>query len=105
MGGIEPARRLEGSEVSLEFDIAATPRTQQVMAERELRADARSIGRLLNPRSVAVIGASADPAKLGHVVLTNLLRAGFTGPIFICRGSKLAAGQAVGTLEALPVNV
>ena len=52
------------------------------MAERELRADARSIGRLLNPRSVAVIGASSDPNKIGHRVLTNLLRAGFTGPIF-----------------------
>ena len=52
------------------------------MAERELRADARSIGRLLSPRSVAVVGASADPAKIGHLVLMNLLRAGFTGPIF-----------------------
>ncbi|HTZ45405.1 MAG TPA: GNAT family N-acetyltransferase [Jatrophihabitans sp.] len=80
--GFEATRRLEGSEVSLEFEIAATERTQKVMAERELRADSRSIGRLLHPRSVAVVGASADPGKIGHLVLTNLLRAGFTGPIF-----------------------
>jgi acyl-CoA synthetase (NDP forming)/RimJ/RimL family protein N-acetyltransferase len=80
--GFEATRRLEGNEVSLRFDIAATDRTQKVMAERELRADSRSIGRLLNPRSVAVVGASADPGKIGHLILTNLLRAGFTGPIF-----------------------
>src|SRR4051812_7278073 len=80
--GFEATRQLAGSEVSLAFDIAATERTQKVMAERELRADARSIARLLNPRSVAVVGASADPAKVGHLVLMNLLRAGFTGPIF-----------------------
>ncbi|HEX2903614.1 MAG TPA: GNAT family N-acetyltransferase, partial [Jatrophihabitans sp.] len=80
--GFEASRRREGNEVSLQFDIAATERTQKVMAERELRADSRSIGRLLNPRSVAVIGASADPGKIGHLVLHNLVTAGFTGPIF-----------------------
>jgi len=34
-----------------------------------------------SPRSVAVIGASADPAKVGNAVLTNLLRGAFTGPV------------------------
>jgi acyl-CoA synthetase (NDP forming)/RimJ/RimL family protein N-acetyltransferase len=80
--GFAPSRRLEGNEVSLLFEIAATDLTQKVMAERELRADARSIHRLLHPRSVAVLGASADRGKLGHLVLENLQRAGFTGPVF-----------------------
>ncbi|MDQ2956897.1 MAG: GNAT family N-acetyltransferase, partial [Actinomycetota bacterium] len=80
--GFAPSRRLDGNEVSLEFDIAATDLTRKVMAERELRADSRSVRRLLHPRSVAVIGASADPAKIGHLVLANLQAAGFTGPIF-----------------------
>jgi acetyltransferase len=34
---------------------------------------------LLSPRSIAVIGASADPGKVGHAVLHNLKRFGFTG--------------------------
>jgi acyl-CoA synthetase (NDP forming)/RimJ/RimL family protein N-acetyltransferase len=79
--GFAPTSRLDGNEVSLQFDIAATELTQKVMAERELRAEARSIHRLLHPRSVAVVGASADPDKIGHLVLDNLQRAGFTGPI------------------------
>ena len=105
--GFEATRRLEGSEVSLEFDIAATERTQKVMAERELRADSRSIGRLLNPRSVAVVGASTDPGKLGHLVLTNLLRAGFTGPIFPVnpQARSVAGILAYPSIEQVPGQV
>jgi acyl-CoA synthetase (NDP forming)/GNAT superfamily N-acetyltransferase len=80
--GYQPARHLDGNELTLEFDIATTELTEKVMRERELRADSRSIRRLLSPRSVAVIGASADEAKLGHLVVRNLQRSGFTGPIF-----------------------
>src|SRR5439155_14283925 len=45
-------------------------------------AEARSIARLLHPRSVAVVGASNDEGKLGHAVFTNLLRMGFEGPLY-----------------------
>lgn len=37
---------------------------------------------LFNPGSVAIIGASADPGKVGHAVLLNLKEAGFSGPIY-----------------------
>ncbi len=33
-------------------------------------------------RSVAVVGASVNPEKLGHVILANLLAAGYTGRIY-----------------------
>jgi 3-hydroxypropionyl-CoA synthetase (ADP-forming) len=33
------------------------------------------------PRSVALIGASATPGKIGHAILDSLLRAGYTGSI------------------------
>jgi acyl-CoA synthetase (NDP forming)/GNAT superfamily N-acetyltransferase len=80
--GYQPSRHLDGNEVTLEFDIAATELTEKVMRERELRADSRSIRRLLVPRSVAVIGASTDPGKIGNLVVRNLQQSGFTGPIF-----------------------
>ena len=35
-----------------------------------------------NPRAVAVVGASRDPDKIGHVIVKNLLGAGFKGKIF-----------------------
>jgi len=37
---------------------------------------------LFQPRSVALIGASATPGKLGYDILYNLIHAGFQGPIY-----------------------
>lgn len=37
---------------------------------------------LFNPRSIAVIGVSKTPGKMGYEVLTNLVKYGFPGPIF-----------------------
>jgi acyl-CoA synthetase (NDP forming)/RimJ/RimL family protein N-acetyltransferase len=80
--GFQPTRQIDGGEVTLDFDIASTDLTEKVIREREHRAESRSIQRLLFPSSVAVIGASADPSKIGNLVLENLQHAGFTGPIF-----------------------
>lgn len=80
--GYAVSREFEDGVVELAFDIAPTEASRTVMYSRERRAEARSIQRLLSPRSVAVIGASNDPRKLGHAVLANLLRSGFTGPVY-----------------------
>lgn len=37
---------------------------------------------LLSPNTVAVIGASSDPSKIGHAVIDNLVNQGFRGKIF-----------------------
>ncbi len=47
---------------------------------------------LFNPNAIAVIGASADPKKVGHAVLNNLLRFKFRGalyPVNLSRGEIL----------------
>jgi acetyltransferase len=41
----------------------------------------RNLEALLRPRSVAVFGASNQPRSVGAVVMRNLLRAGFEGPV------------------------
>ena len=35
-----------------------------------------------SPKSVAVVGVSADPSKLGAVVFNNLLSAGYEGNLY-----------------------
>ncbi len=37
---------------------------------------------LFEPRSIAVIGVSKTPGKMGYEILTNLVKYGFPGPIF-----------------------
>ena len=41
----------------------------------------RNLDKIFRPASVAVIGASDQPGKVGHTVLENLLRYGFQGPV------------------------
>lgn len=41
-----------------------------------------SVGRLFNPRGVAVIGASANPGKIGYRVVENIVSAGFSGGLY-----------------------
>ena len=72
----------QGSEVELDFAIDETAATEAVAREREQVSEARSIRRLLHPASVAVVGASNDPGKIGSAVFQALLRAGFTGPLY-----------------------
>ncbi|HQT45094.1 MAG TPA: CoA-binding protein, partial [Candidatus Micrarchaeota archaeon] len=38
--------------------------------------------KIFNPKSIAVIGASHDPTKIGHVVLKNFMDGGFPGKLY-----------------------
>lgn len=80
--GYQVRRAFAEGVLHLEFDIDPTERSLAVRDAREQAAEARSVANVLNPTSVAVIGASTDPSKIGHAVLSNLLRANFTGPVY-----------------------
>jgi acetate---CoA ligase (ADP-forming) len=41
-----------------------------------------NLAAIFNPKSVAVIGASTAPGKLGHDILANLKNGGFPGPLY-----------------------
>ncbi|GAA3041999.1 bifunctional GNAT family N-acetyltransferase/acetate--CoA ligase family protein [Pseudonocardia yunnanensis] len=80
--GYQVSRKFDEGVLHLEFDVDPTERSLAVRDSREQRAEARSVHNLLHPTSVAVIGASTDPAKIGHAALSNLLRANFSGPVY-----------------------
>ncbi|MBY4569719.1 GNAT family N-acetyltransferase [Gordonia sihwensis] len=89
--GYQISRAFDGSTVHVEFLIDPTEALTAVRNARERASEARSIANLLRPSSVAVIGASADPKKVGNVLLANVLAAGFTGPVFPVNGSAVAS--------------
>jgi len=64
----------------------------------------RDLDRLFNPASVAVVGATADPRRVGGRVLENLRRHHYPGRVFVVdRGAAAAGtGDALATIEALP---
>ncbi len=62
---------------------------------------------MFQPESVAVLGASRNPGKVGHGVFTNLVRAGFPGKIY---GVNPAGGEVLGVpflrdIRAIPGSV
>ena len=42
----------------------------------------RGISAILDPRSIAVVGASRSATTIGHQIVSNLVTYGFTGPVF-----------------------
>src|SRR5437763_1407159 len=67
----------------------------------------RNITPLVAPRSIAVIGASANPTKSGGVLFDNLLKGNFQGPLYpINRTAKEIMGKtAYPTLADVPEKV
>ncbi|MET9532140.1 GNAT family N-acetyltransferase [Streptomyces sp. NPDC006649] len=77
--GYEQKRSFEDGSVHLTFDLEPTEASLAVQRAREQRAEARSVQRLLAPRSVAVVGVGRTPGGVGRAVLRNLHGSGFTG--------------------------
>ncbi len=52
------------------------------MEDDKTKNPPRDLDLLFNARSVAVVGASANPEKLGYEILNNLINMGYAGPIY-----------------------
>jgi acetate---CoA ligase (ADP-forming) len=67
----------------------------------------RDISPLVAPRSIAVIGASANPTKSGGVLFDNLVKGGFHGPLFPINRSapEIMGRKAFATLADVPDKV
>lgn len=98
MAGFEERARTDGDVVQVELLIEPTDRTRAAVEQREHRAEAASVARLLGPRAVAVIGASRRPGTVGHQVLRNLLAGGFAGPVYPVN----PAAEHVASVKAYP---
>ncbi len=66
-----------------------------------------AVARLLRPRSVAIVGASAEPAAVGARVLSNLDQLGYAGAVhLVSRRAREIGGRAcVATIEDLPEGI
>lgn len=86
--GFEPVTHFEHGEMHLEFALELNNRVVSAIGERERRANLISLRPLLEPRSIAVIGAGQHPGSAGHEVLRNVLAAGFTGEVHVVNPNR-----------------
>jgi acetate---CoA ligase (ADP-forming) len=68
------------------------------------RLDPKAVERLLRPRSVAIVGASATPGALGAAVLANLERLDFRGDIHLInpKRAEICGRPCLSSIEDLP---
>ncbi|MGK8523217.1 GNAT family N-acetyltransferase [Nocardia asteroides] len=97
----------DGSVLHLEFAIDPTEALLSVRDSRERASEARSVGNLLAPRSVAVIGATPATGRVGGAVLANLLSGQFQGPVFPVNPSRKSVRgvRAYATVREIPDEV
>ncbi|MGW8375197.1 GNAT family N-acetyltransferase, partial [Streptomyces sp. ODS28] len=77
--GLRTTRRFDGPEVHCTVRLEPDERYLEAVDARASAADVASMRPLLEPRSVAVVGAGREPGTPGHEVLKNLCAGGFTG--------------------------
>jgi acetyl coenzyme A synthetase (ADP forming)-like protein len=80
--GFTQHSRLDDGVIRVVIDISPTSEALSALRERDRKATARSMQRLLRPHSVAVIGASRSPGTVGHELVRNLVFGGFQGPVY-----------------------
>jgi acetyl coenzyme A synthetase (ADP forming)-like protein len=80
--GFVVRRSIEDGVVHVTFATEETEQFLHATYTRERLAAGQSVRSFLNPRSVAVAGASRRPGTIGATLVANLKRCGFAGPIY-----------------------
>ncbi len=73
--GFEVSTRFADGVIEVDLGIELTAETTTLIADRQRQSTARSVARILEPSSVAVIGASRHPGSVGFELVRNLVAA------------------------------
>jgi acetate---CoA ligase (ADP-forming) len=79
--GFEIRSKSEYGSINVELSLSPTRQTVAALDRRNALATVASLTPLFQPRGVAVVGASRNPAAIGGRVLHSLLSSGFTGAV------------------------
>jgi acyl-CoA synthetase (NDP forming) len=94
---------------TVEVRLSLQPSTTSIAAadERARQATIASLRAILEPRAVAVLGASRRKSNLGRRVLESLMSSGFTGPIYPVNPSvsELHGVRCYASARELPAGV
>jgi acetyl coenzyme A synthetase (ADP forming)-like protein len=96
-----------GSVVDVQWSLASSATSVAAEEQRHRLATVASLRPLLEPKAVAVVGASRDPASIGRRVLDALTTAGFQGPIYPvnAHAAEVSGAKAFTSVRDLPPGV
>lgn len=96
--GFPIRERVEGGYVEVDLSVKPTESSVQRSELRDRVFTTASLRPIFKPRSVAVVGASRDPASIGYRILEALVRNRFQGPVYPVN----PAAAVVGSMRAYP---
>jgi acyl-CoA synthetase (NDP forming)/GNAT superfamily N-acetyltransferase len=99
--------RVHSSGTTCQVTLELTGDYPAAVGERERLAEVASLGALLRPASVAVVGASRRREAIGNAVLRSVLASGFTGECYPVNPSadRIEGMPAIGSVAELPAGV
>jgi acetyl coenzyme A synthetase (ADP forming)-like protein len=105
--GFSITKRIYEGAYELTFNLEEQEEFSKRQAYREHIAFSAGVRRILYPKSVAVIGASRDPERVGGKVFRNLLFSGFGGTVFPVNPKTTSVGGVLSypTVEHVPGDV
>lgn len=105
--GFEASSEFADGVIEVTLEIQPTESAIEAIAERARAAERQAVVRLLEPRSIAVVGASRDRGSIGHRVLRNLLAEPFAGAVYPVHpeARAIAGVRAYPTVQDIPDDV
>ena len=105
--GFSITKRIFEGAYELIFNLEEQEEFSKRQAYREHIAGSAGVRRIFYPRSIAVIGASRDPERVGGKVFRNMLFAGFSGVVFPVNPKTTSVGGVLSypTVEHVPGDV
>ena len=99
--------RAEPGLLRIELPAQLTSIARERFEERDRTAAVAAVGHVLQPASVAVIGASRRRASIGGTVVRNLVTGRFAGPVYPINphAQTIAGRPAYGSLAEVPAPV
>ncbi|HEX4439534.1 MAG TPA: GNAT family N-acetyltransferase [Thermoanaerobaculia bacterium] len=80
--GFEVHQAAQGGSLHVEFPVGGLAQVRERTELRDRIAAANSLAPLLRPRTVAVVGASRDPAAIGTLIFRAIVRGNFGGTVY-----------------------
>jgi acetate---CoA ligase (ADP-forming) len=105
--GFEVHQAMDGGSIHVEFPVTGLASLRERVELRDRIATANSLVPLLQPHSVAVVGASRDPAALGSLIFKGILRSDFRGTVYPVnlQAASVHGVRAYASLADLPERV
>jgi len=105
--GFDVLRRTDEGTIHVSFAIEPTASSRSHAAERGQHAAHESMKPIFEPRSIAIVGAGRRPGQLGHQILANLRRSGFTGDLFVVnpKAAEIDGVRSYPSLTEIPIAI